>query len=423
MITSCRSALRSAGWSTIGWSLLVCSVFGLAFGGLPGLAQWSISERQASPERTFGVALGDVNGDDRLDAVLAHGVPAGGFPNDVCLNGSANRLFPACTQLSSDRLLSSEVALGDVDGDDDLDAVVANNGETSRGAANQICFNDDGFSADKPCTDVTAPKATIDVALGDVDGDGDLDAVFANSDEGAISGGGAANVVCLNRRSGDDVDCRAISSDTQETIGVALGDVDGDGDLDAVFANRTEHNAVCLNDDGFASDQPCRKIASAENGSRGVALGNVDGDGDLDAVFANGEPNWTNTVCLNDGGFAERQPCDPIGTNNNQSFRVALGDVDDDGDLDAVFANGGFARLPNTVCHNRDGSFDSDRPCESITPQSRDTRDVALGDLDADGDLDAVFANGGLQFGRERVCLNDGRLVGASCQAMGAGNE
>ncbi|MFB6285376.1 MAG: FG-GAP repeat domain-containing protein, partial [Candidatus Bipolaricaulia bacterium] len=335
----------------------------VAIGDVPRQAPIDSHVIQSSPQRTFGTALGDVNGDDRLDALFAHGVAAGGFPNDVCLNQSDDRPFPTCTQLSSDRFLSGEVELGDVDGDDRLDAVIANNGKTSRGAPNQVCFNDDGFPNDGACTDVTDPKATLDVALGDLDGDGDLDAVFANSDEGAISGGGASNVVCLNRQSGADVECHPISSAKRETIGVALGDVDGDGDLDAVFANRTEHNAVCVNDDGFNSDEPCKKIASAENGSRGVALGDVDADGDPDAVFANGEPNWTNTICLNDGGFAARQPCEPIGTNNNQSFRVALGDVDADGDLDAVFANGGFARLPNTVCANQNGSFNPDRAC------------------------------------------------------------
>ena len=44
---------------------------------------------------------------------------------------------------------------------------------------------------------------------------------------------------------------------------------------------------------------------------------------------------------------------------------------------------------------------------------------VAVGDVNGDELLDAVFANGGLQFGRERVCLNDGRLVGTACQAVG----
>jgi len=405
---------------TVGIGALACAgPLLVAIGDIPRQSPIDNHVIQSSPQRTFGTALGDVNGDDRPDALFAHGVAAGGFPNDICLNRPSGSFFPNCTQLSSDRLLSGEVALGDVDGDDDLDAVVANNGKTSRGARNQVCFNDDGFPEDGSCTDVTEPKATLDVALGDLDEDGNLDAVFANSDEGAISGGGAPNIVCLNQQSGDDVNCHPISSDAGETIGVALGDVDGDGDLDAVFANRTEHNAVCLNDDGFNSEESCKKIASAENGSRGVALGDVDADGDPDAVFANGEPNWTNTICRNDGGFAEREPCDPIGTNNNQSFRVALGDVDADGDLDAVFANGGFSRLPNTVCANQDGSFDPDRACESIGSNRRDSRDVALGDVDGDADLDAVFANGGLQFGKEQVCLNDGGLVGASCKAIG----
>lgn len=134
----------------------------------------------SSPQRTLGVALGDVNGDDRLDALFAHGVAAGGFPNDVCLNPSSEPLFPSCTELSSDRFLSGEITLGDLDGEGDLDAVVANNGETSFGAPNRVCFNDEGIPHDSSCIVVTERRTSLDVALGDLDGDGDLDAVFAN---------------------------------------------------------------------------------------------------------------------------------------------------------------------------------------------------------------------------------------------------
>ena len=112
----------------------------------------------------------------------------------------------------------------------------------------------------------------------------------------------------------------------------AYGGVDGDGDLDAVFANLGDRNGVFLGDG--SGDLTCSDVSTDVNDSSAVAVGDVDGDGDLDAVFANfGQPN---KVCLGDGsgGFA----CSDVSTETNQTAGVAVGDVDGDGDLDAVFA-------------------------------------------------------------------------------------
>jgi hypothetical protein len=103
--------------------------------------------------------------------------------------------------------------------------------------------------------------------------------------------------------------------------------------LDAVFANSLEPNRVCLNDGsgGFT----CSDVSGDTNQSRGVALGDVDDLNGLDAVFAN--LDQPNRVCLNDGsgGFT----CSDVSSDTNRSFGVALGDVDGVNGVDAVFAN------------------------------------------------------------------------------------
>jgi len=95
----------------------------------------------------------------------------------------------------------------------------------------------------------------------------DLDVVFANSFF-------SNNRVCLGDGSGA-FSCSDVSTDTNSSLGVALGDVNGDGDLDAVVANYSKKNRVCLGDGsgGFA----CSDVSTDANTSFGVALGDLSG--------------------------------------------------------------------------------------------------------------------------------------------------
>jgi len=115
---------------------------------------------------------------------------------------------------------------------------------------------------------------------------------------------------------------------------VALGDLDGDGDLDAFVVNSNGHNTVWLNDGrghfGDSGQMLGYSIGHA------IDLGDVDGDGDLDAFVGN---NGANEVWLNDGGAQGGTPgnfTDSGQTLGNSYARVvSLADLDGDSDLDA----------------------------------------------------------------------------------------
>ncbi|MDG2113096.1 MAG: FG-GAP-like repeat-containing protein, partial [Actinomycetota bacterium] len=129
----------------------------------------------------------------------------------------------------------------------------------------------------------------------------------------------------------------------RESFSVALGDLDGDGDLDAMVANNSQPNTVWTNDGNGTFTDSGQALGTSISFS--VALGDLDGDGDLDAMVANlGQPN---TVWNNDGNGTFTNSGQALG--NGISISVALGDLDGDSDLDAMVAN---QNQPNTVWTN-----------------------------------------------------------------------
>jgi hypothetical protein len=274
---------------------------------------------------SYAVALGDVDDDGDLDAFVVNCGWPDGAPNKVWENDGTGAFTETQSLGNAD---SIDVALGDVDGDGDLDAFVANYGAGS-GEANKVWQND-GMGTFTDGLQSLGSSASTGVALGDMDGDGDLDAFVTNNWD-------QADKVWQNDRTGTFTETQSLGS--ADSLGVALGDVDGDGDLDAVVANMDydhssgEANKVWRND-GTGAFTETQNLGSAP--SDAVALGDVDGDGDLDAFVANRD--GANKVWQNDGTgtFTETQSL-----GSADSLGVALGDVNGDGDLDAFVANYG----------------------------------------------------------------------------------
>ncbi|MCH7753409.1 MAG: VCBS repeat-containing protein, partial [Planctomycetes bacterium] len=178
------------------------------------------------------------------------------------------------------------VSLGDLDGDGDLDAFFAT-------SANPVWIND-GAGTFTDSGQSLGSSFGSGVSLGDLDGDGDLDAFVLNI---------GANLVLINDGTGTFTNSgQTLGSSFSQ--GVSLGDLDGDGDLDAFVANDSQANRVWINQGGAQAGTAGTFTDSLQtlgsSGSRGVSLGDVDGDGDLDAFVAN-RFNQANRVWINQG--------------------------------------------------------------------------------------------------------------------------
>jgi len=345
-----------------------------------------------SPPRTYAVALADLDGDGDLDAFLANGQNEGVQPNTVWVNDGTGRFSDSGQRLG--KADNRNVTLADFDADGDEDALAGDSGWTggflevfhNRGSGrfpSSAQFGSPRIGSN--------PHAT---AAGDLDGDGDLDAFVASCCGGAISSGTGAgqvfppyNIVWLNNGKGAFQDSGQRLGNLGSSA-AALGDVDGDGDLDAFIGNsvsvisvsatqRNEPDTVWLNDGHGRFTDSGQLLGQAE--AYAVALGDVDGDGDLDAFVGN---RGADEVWLNDslGNFTDSGQA--LGSTHTQY--AALGDLDGDGDLDALTGSEAAGAI---WLNDGAGSFTASRQRLGFSSQSA----LALGDVDGDGDLD-IFA-------------------------------
>ncbi|MBK8979724.1 MAG: VCBS repeat-containing protein [Planctomycetes bacterium] len=324
---------------------------------------------------TTDVAVGDLDGDGRPDIVFTT-QHSGTLTEDIAFFQVDNLMFEHRRRVFDyDTGLSIAVAIEDADGDGDLDVLFG------RWAQNVLYVNDGagGMASRRP---FAGSEPTRDVAWADFDGDGGRDVFFANANQDRLF----LFQPPLRYR-----DVTATSLPAGHTICVAAVDVDRDGDLDLFCGDASTvalPNRLLLNDGrAVFTDVSATHLPGVADSSRAVAPGDVDGDGDVDLWLANA---FQDRLLLNDGsGRYTDATSTHLPVDASITCQVALADVDHDGDLDAALAkyDTGAALLLN----DGSGRF-VDATAQRVAPDTNTTRAVALADVDRDGDADLVVA-------------------------------
>jgi len=361
------------------------------------------------------VDLVDVDDDHDLDLFIAEGTDSPApRPNRLLINDgdgvftdeTATRLPPAVAN-------STKADFGDLDGDGDLDAIVANLGPE------QLLINDgNGFFSDASATNLPPSPPlfediTADARLADVDGDGDLDVLLSNENPFNPSPtGGAQNRLLINDGNGffTDETAARLPVDTDQTTAMLPGDVDRDHDLDIVVLNRGQERVLINDGDGFFTDETAARFPVSTDSSRGGALADLDGDHDLDLVIANSRNEPVALYFNRHGRFrAADFGAAPLPGETDTGLEVV--DLDGDHDLDVYVPNAGLFTSGHGFGGGPDRYFANDghgrfrEETEQHFPGLLDpTTDAAFGDIDKDHDLDLVVGNSG-ENGAERVLI------------------
>jgi len=286
---------------------------------------------------------------------------------------------------------TNDIALGDLDGDGDLDAVFSNMGFND----SRIYLNDGhgSFTA----TEQILTQQGHGVDLGDLDNDGDLDIFITCAGYGVnnIESHRPSKIYFNDGRGGFTASEQDLGDSLLSGNNVELYDIDTDGDLDAMIVYFQEENGVYLND---GQGNFTRSELTFPTGANWADL---DGDGDVD--FLHREPGVGFKTLINDGAghFSEHWIMEDSLLNRGN---IGFGDLDGDGDSDAIVSYLDQSEHGYSTVWYNDGSGKFEKSSIKL-PLTRYAR-LESGDLNGDGLIDVFLNNFGLP---SAVWLNDGQ--------------
>jgi len=258
-------------------------------------------EAKDSSYRCHGIGINDFNNDKNPDIFVVFN----GINNFIYLSDEDEYILTDTVNTNNSDGLN--ISLGDIDNDNDIDAIVANYKQLA-----MLWVNDGEGKFAKSDFEFGSSKIINSTALGDINNDGNLD-IICSIYRGVI--------IWLNKGDGTfEKRDQSITYDKGYGV-VELADMDNDDDLDIIFSNNDLGASIWINDGKGMFSEIEQKLPKSVH----LAIGDLDLNGYADVVCGN-------SVWLNNGNlqFIQHEEFEIEG----RIFGLWLNDIDNDGDLD-----------------------------------------------------------------------------------------
>jgi FG-GAP-like repeat len=350
------------------------------------LAAVALSAQRVAPHRTFNtvvnlettsedsanVSMGDLDGDGDLDLVLAKGRHTP-ILDRVLLNDGKGGFVASNLGPTADRTYTA--ALADLDGDGDLDVLTSNDTPDKK-----LVYLNDGKGRFTVAGTWGVPEwSTRNAAVADLNGDSKIDVIAANRP--------GPSFVCLNQGGGRFTG-RCISIPAKSATTIVPADFDKDGFIDLAVPSRDGGQSHVYFNDGKAGFARTMPFGPSDAAARVAAAADFNGDGSIDLAVGD-EAAASMVVYLNDGngrlvaGFR-------VADKSKTPYAMTVGDLNSDRHPDIVF---GYTSGPHAVFFN-DGTGRQFTPV-MFGDKNGSAYGFALGDINKDGFPDIALARSG----------------------------